>query len=304
MAPIFTLKPDVFYDISGNDPGTPLDQVTSAPYALCARAAVARYWPTMKWATFSVEEDPIAIDVWQATRTMQTRYFSYGYILQGKIDQQIEAFLSSNQKAGAIVSGRWQGEMPPCADVELELDIHGPKKPPKKWIEPLRGADWAAQIKQWLDGVEQGTGVKPAIYTAAPQWKYMLDHDGNTPSWTSQYQFWVKYYPSPFKFIDMNASFTPFMLPHGVLMSQVIAWQYFDQGRTYDFEFNDINTMTPAGKALYDTALAGGMQRAEFTNAMSAEPPAATAPQVAASAKSIARVIIEFNDGTREVRAA
>ncbi len=292
MQSLFVLKPDAVYDVSGNDPGKPLAQANPVPYALIARAAVALYWgnPFMPWAIFSVSIDDIAKTIFAATRGSPTRYGAYGYILQGKLDQQIDAFLESNKQAGALMGGKWLGELPPVADVEIELDIKKPKKLPKNWIEPIIGTAWAAQIKYWLNSVEQATGVKPWIYTARPQWRFLLDAKGNPPSWTKDYLFWLKFYPSPAEYIDKNMVFPPSALPTGVSIDRVVCWQYFDQGRTYGYDYNDINTMTAAGKALYDVVMPG-------------QPPIDPTPDNPPPAvRTIKKITLEYSDGSIEVK--
>lgn len=251
MATPFQLKPDVVYDISGNDPGAALDKAEPKPYAVIPRAAFARYWgnPFMPYAAYSVDVDPIAASTFAATRGLGIRCGAYAYILQGKMDRQIDAFTESVKDAGLLVGGKWMAEIPPVADVEAELDVAVAKKKPKNYIEPIKGTAWAAQIKYWLDSVEQVCGVRPWIYTARPQWAYLLDSRGNPPIWTKDYFYWLKFYPF-MEYIDRNAAFPAGGLPTGVTMERVAMWQYFDKGRTYGYQYNDINTMTEAGKSL------------------------------------------------------
>ncbi len=154
--------------------------------------------------------------------------------------------------AGIWQDGKYLAEFPPVADVEVEVPAK-PKKLPKGWIEPVQGIKWAAQIKEWLDRVEDALGVIPMIYTARPQWSWLLDPAGKPPSWTNRYLLWCKFYPY-LTYIDANTAFPPASLPTGFTMDQLVFWQYFDQGRTYKRDYNDLNTITLVGQKLFGAA--------------------------------------------------
>ncbi len=255
MTQPFTLKPDAVYDISGNDLGTPLEQANPKPYGIISRASYATYWgsPYMPYATYDAREDPGLTDAIQSCRALGIREGAYAYLLQGKMDKQIQAFVDACSAAGLIVNGKWAGRIPAFADVEVEVPQGRPKKTPKNYIEPISGTKWADQVHQWLLGIEEAIGGKPAIYTARYQWLWLLDRDGNPPAWTKDYLFWLKWYPDPYEYIDKNTTFPLTMLPTGVDIEQVIIWQYFQYGRSEGFQYNDINTITEAGKRLFES---------------------------------------------------
>lgn len=259
MTAKFALKPDFMVDISGNDPGMPFAKANPRPYAIMVRASVARYPGNgVTWVCLDVVPDKLPVTVFAETRGSGTLVGAYGYMLQGKMEQQVDEFLKSVKAAGMLVGGTWQAELPPCADVEVEADVKRPKKLPKGWVDPISGPAWAEQVLYWLRSVEQATGVRPWIYTARAQWKWVLTQkrlpngtlDFIAPTWTKDYLFWLKYYPF-LEYIDRTTSFPASALPTGVSIDQVVAWQYNDQGKTYGQQFNDLNTVTAVGKALY-----------------------------------------------------
>lgn len=246
--PPFALKMPPAYDLSADDLGVGLDQADPKPYAIFARGTYARYWgangkvPAMPYACYDVAQDPSMPDLFHQTRRSAERFSSFHYLLQGKIQQQIDAFISYHTSAGVIVDGIWQGEIPPVVDIEIE---GGLAKPRNATIAPLASAQWLAQIQQFLDAIEQACGVKPVIYSAA----YILNGLGS-PAWLSQYKLWLKYYPFNV-YTDQVQVYPVSQIPAGCTADQIVAWQYNEEGRSLGFQFNDLNQITAAGILQY-----------------------------------------------------
>jgi GH25 family lysozyme M1 (1,4-beta-N-acetylmuramidase) len=68
------------------------------------------------------------------------------------------------------------GDLPPVIDVESDSG--------------LSKATVAARVKQWVDHVQEATGVRPIIYTGPYFWR---DQVGG-PSWAGDYPLWVAHY--------------------------------------------------------------------------------------------------------------
>lgn len=249
----FNLKFQYGPDISGNDPGAKLDHADPRPYFIIPRLAVALY-PSyqMQYSCIDVVEDPIGISTFADAERLSVLCGGYGYMLQGKMDEQIDKFLSSAKKAGLLAGGKWKGRIPPCADVEVEYQSPPKKNIPRNFVACYKGTKWANEVKYWLDGVQQATSVRPWIYTAEPQWRWLLDDKGNPPYWTQEYYYWVKWYPYT-AFIDANSAIPKKAYPKGVTVDRIVLWQYFPYGKP-QFDYNDINTVTPVGMAVLNNA--------------------------------------------------
>lgn len=231
----YQLKLPLVVDVSKQDLGAPLAQANPKPEIIIARACVA-YFPSddTPYTCSIVEADTSAEFVWNDAKLNNVKSTVYAYILQDKMDEQIKKFIDYCKQAGFFKDGKWQMDYPPVCDVEVEAD-------PQDYPDALRGTKWADQIKQWLDAVEVAFGVRPIIYTAQEQWKWLCAN-GVAPSWTKDYQFWLKFYPFD-DWVDKVKSFPPSALPNGVNISQVLWWQYRDDGREKGYQYSDMNTI-------------------------------------------------------------
>ena len=75
------------------------------------------------------------------------------------------------------------------------------------------------------------------------------------PAWASGYKFWVKYYPT---YPDNYPAFIAGMLPQGITMDQVMAWQYAENGRSQGYGWNDLNIPTAQGIATFGSPASTG----------------------------------------------
>ena len=250
----FTLKLPFVVDLSGWDPGVSFDQANPKPIAVLARACVAYFpSPDQSYLCSSVGPDPSAASLWQSARLNGVKFGVYAYILQGQIDWQAQTFINYCKQTGFHANGSWVLDFPPIADIEVEIPTM-PQKPPVGYVAPVMFEAWAAQVKGWLDTVENALGIRPWIYTAQPQWKWLLSDGGNggAPSWTSQYQFWVKWYPYP-DFVDANQSLPDSCLPMGVTQDMAVLWQYAQDGESQKYQYNDLNLPINAGLQIFTT---------------------------------------------------
>ena len=159
----------------------------------------------------------------------------YGFLLPNNIQTQIDLYLHQIAKAGGLQ------KLPPICDIEL-LREKKPKKPPKDWEHnhPV-GRQWASQVKAYLDGQQEGTGVQPMIYCSKETFA-TLCVNGTPPEWAEDYWFWVSWPPS-WPYINLNKTLPRSMWPAGC--KKVAMWQYWFFGRNCGFEPNDLNLITP-----------------------------------------------------------
>lgn len=239
----YQLKLPLVPDVSKTDLGENLATASPKPVAIIPRVVVARYKDyRAPYLCLDAVPDDSAPLVWADAKANGVKTGGFAYILQGKMDEQIQVFIDVCNTYGFYANGKWQLDFPPIADVEVEAD-------PQDYPDAIRGAKWAEQIKQWLDAVEAAFGIRPWIYTAAPQWKWLLIN-GIAPVWAKDYKFWVKWYPLD-GFVDSNVALPQSVLPMGITMDQVVLWQYKDNGRSNGYQYNDLNVPTEAGKEFF-----------------------------------------------------
>src|SRR5574341_1158593 len=107
----YKLKDYPFYDVSSNDPGTPLAQANPVPSAIISRFVVARYPSlSMAWAYRDVVADTYASTIVAESRRLGIRAGGYAYILQGGIEVQAQKFIDHSKQIGAYKDGKWQLE--------------------------------------------------------------------------------------------------------------------------------------------------------------------------------------------------
>ena len=250
--PAYSLKLPLVVDVSGGDQGAVLDQANPKPTAVLARACVA-YYPSFDqtYLCSSVGPDASAAVIWEHARQNGIKFGVYAYILQGQIDWQAQTFINYCKQAGFHVNGHWVLDFPPIADVEVEIPSI-PQNPPTGYVPPVMFEAWAAQVKQWLDVVENALGVKPWIYTARPQWKWLLSDggSGDAPSWTSQYKYWIKWYPYS-DYVDANQSLPDSSLPAGISQGLIVLWQYAEDGGAQGFQYEDLNVPINTGIQIF-----------------------------------------------------
>ena len=245
--PNYNLKPNTFPDTSQDDLGAALDP---SVWGVIPRASYGEYNPSVcPWNCYDTQPDTSLSKVWQSSRANKNRAGAFHFLLQNKITPQVNGFVSAVNAAGMYSGGKWQAELPPCADVEVDWGTL-PAKKPAGWVDPIQGAAWASQVKAFLDGIESALGIKPMIYTGQSNGWPRVCADG-VPAWASQYLFWVKYYA---KYPDNFPAFTAAMLPQGIALDQVVFWQYAEDGRGNGYPWNDLNIPTAQGIAMFGNA--------------------------------------------------
>jgi hypothetical protein len=250
--PAYSLKLPLVVDLSEGDQGAPFDQANPKPVAVLARACVA-YFPSydQTYLCSSVGPDTSSAALWQSAKQNGIKFGVYAYILQNQIDWQAQTFINYCKQAGFLTNGNWLLDFPPVADVEVEIPAI-PLRPPVGYVAPVMFEAWAAQVKQWLDLVENALGIKPWIYTAQPQWKWLLSNNGmgDAPSWTPQYKFWIKWYPYS-DYVDANQSLPNSCLPTGMTQDLVVLWQYAEDGESQNYQYSDLNLPVNAGLQIF-----------------------------------------------------
>lgn len=168
---------------------------------------------------------------------------------------QVENFLTACEDAGAIVAGKWVGEIEPVLDAEvqppkadpnlvrnsdfwgrnkhlqknlndladakehLKINMRVGKDADAKVVTAFSASELARQYKAWLDGVESELKVRPIIYTS--KWMWM---NAGSPVWGSNYKLWVAQYPW-----QPDGQNAPAYLPIG--WTEWFLWQYSDEGK-------------------------------------------------------------------------
>ncbi len=255
----YQVKLPLVPDLSETDLGKPLAQASPRPAAVIGRLVVARYVQGCPWLTADVQKDPSVPALRAQAQALGIPDGWFAYLLQGKMADQIDAFLDHARACGLLTpKNQWLPALPPIADVEVECDAKKPRKAPKSWVDPIVGAKWAAQVHDWLVTIEQVCGVRPWIYTARYQWACLLDGDGKPPSWTQDYLYWLKYYPYEDK-VDGLTEFPASALPTGITQDMVLWWQYAQDGRSQGHDYNDLNVPTQAGLAWLAQHAAGSV---------------------------------------------
>lgn len=248
-------QPGYIPDLSLTDLGADLYLANPRPMGVITRAVVA-YYPNIKenYRCVSVGRDESVGPLFAETKDLGIGFGVYAYFLQNKVQQQVDEFLSVCTDNGLFKDNKWQCTYPPYLDVEVERPDHIPNPKPKGYIPFLGPVKWAAQVHEWLEKVESVLKVRPEIYTARAQWKWLCTEDaaGNytAPAWTSGYRFWLKFYAFE-PFVESTKQIPNSMLPTGVSRSQVTLWQYEQEGRSRGGEYNDLNVLTDVGMLLY-----------------------------------------------------
>ncbi len=206
-------------------------QLSPRPVIIIAKAS------EYKW------NDPLFETHWKNMTDFGARRGAYHFFHANDIPSQVQTYLAQMQKVGAWDGVMWKAEFPPILDAEYEPP-QAPRKKPKGWVDPPRGASLASQYKAWLDAIEAATKQKPWIYTNAFYWSFTLDRLGKPPAWTRDYKLWLAYYP------DRKDDFTEptkGMLPAGRELEDIVLWQYAEDGRLQGVPYDgvDLNWINP-----------------------------------------------------------
>src|SRR5512140_1794448 len=197
------------------------------------------------WQYHSAGRDAKFQQVYQDSRKRNYRIGPYHYFVQGGVAQQANCLIDYMKEIGVSgPSGRYSAEFNPVLDVELECSGAA-----------QIGKPYADMLYQWINMVEQAMQVSVDIYTAKPQWAYVLAN-GLAPDWIKGRRVWAKFYPYD-DYIDRNVDFPLSYLPAGWTYDQVAFWQYCDHGRSAGYACNDLNKVTPAGQKYYDIRIPG-----------------------------------------------
>lgn len=109
------------------------------------------------------------------------------------------------------------GDFPPVLDIEAKTD---------------NPAQLAKDALVWLTEIEQRTGRKPIIYTAAWYWNSGMFIGGKYPEWAATYPLWVAAYPvaagAPTLEEIAKGKYKP-LLPKS--WTKAALWQYSEKGR-------------------------------------------------------------------------
>jgi len=163
------------------------------------------------------------------------KYGLYHFLKPNSINEQADFYLNTIQSLGGF------GDMEPIVDVEHE--------PSRKDKNAVNGAQWAGQIKAWLDLVETASGKKPMIYTSAKFWAFTFDRQGKPPVWTPDYRLWTAGYPYAL-WVDSNVTCPKSYIPAG--WTECAIWQYAEDGRYRKHPANDLNLVSDSYRdALY-----------------------------------------------------
>lgn len=243
MTQPFITKLPFVVDLSNSDLGKDLSLADPKPTAVITRATYATFldYPTA-YNCNGIKRDNSVLSVWNKCKELNIPFSVYVYFLQNKVEQQINFLIEYLKEIGLIVDGKFQGDFPISLDVEV--DAITPTKLRTGQPRALVGSAWAAQVKLALDMIEDATGQKPIIYTSKSKWSFLIDLFGNPPSWTNDYYTWLAYYPDPIQYIDINKTYPISMLPKGMTLENLVLWQYFDDGRTLGYDYNDMNVGT------------------------------------------------------------
>jgi GH25 family lysozyme M1 (1,4-beta-N-acetylmuramidase) len=236
---VFQLKTPVVYDVAADDIGSLL--TAPVPYGVYVRASVGYFTDySHPWQFHSAGRDATFQQVYQDSRLRQYRIGPYHYFVQGGVAAQAQCLIDYMKEIGVSdPSGRYNAEFNPVLDVELECSGAA-----------MVGKPYADMLYQWIDMVEQAMQAPVDIYTAKPQWAYVLA-SGLAPAWIKGRRVWAKFYPYD-DYIDRNADFPLSYLPAGWTYDQLAFWQYCDHGRSAGYACNDLNKVTAAGQAYYD----------------------------------------------------
>lgn len=149
------------------------------------------------------------------------KWAGYHFLRPNGITEQANLFIEAYRKYGGYR---------PIVDVEINLDSDP---------SGIGRADWAGQVKTFLDLVENATGQKCIIYTSKYYWSFLNDRNGNPPYWTSLYDCWAVFWPDqPDEFNWIPDS----MIPAGFFKDRCAMWQYTgDTGRANGYPVNDLN---------------------------------------------------------------
>lgn len=164
----------------------------------------------------------------------------FHFFREDDVQQQVDLFLKLSREVGALVGNKWMYEFEPILDVEETPKVIGRK--------------YAAQLKYWLDGVEQETGLKPMIYTSNNYWKFACTFGLNigimAPLWTKDYRLWCAQYPN-----NPDLQDAPYPLPVG--WKEWAGWQYAANARFNGVPYDgvDINVF----KDDYIDSISGGI---------------------------------------------
>jgi len=221
------LKPFPIYDLYENE--APVNFAAMNPKPLRAILQASQ-----KFIDDVRRQDKMVETYAKQCRDLNIRIGLYHLLRPRDIIQQADLFLSVWTKLGGA-------DMEPILDVEVDgswLDV-----------QAVGQAVWQAQIKAWLDCVEQATGLKPMIYTSPRYWPFTYTRNSFgilvPPAWTKDYRLWVAQYPT-----QPDSASAPTRLPGG--WSEWAIWQYNDKGRSNGFLANDLNIASEAYKAVLD----------------------------------------------------
>jgi len=155
------------------------------------------------------------------------KYGLYHFLTPRSIAEQADFYIKTVQSLGGL------GDMEPIVDIEYE--------PNRKDKNAVPGAEWAGQIKAWLDLVEAAFGMKPMIYTSAKFWAFTFGRNNMPPEWTPNYRLWTAGYPLT-EYVDKNTTCPPSYIPAG--WKEWAIWQYAEDGRYRKYAANDLNLVS------------------------------------------------------------
>ncbi len=157
------------------------------------------------------------------------KYGLYHFLVPNSISEQADFYINTVRSLGGL------GDMQPIVDVEFELTGKGKANKNSKAVS---SAEWASQIKTWLDLVTVAFKMKPMIYTNANYWSFTHGPGNQPPAWSSDYPLWTAGYPDA-DFVDKNVTCPPSYIP--APWKEWAIWQYAEDGRTRKYGANDLN---------------------------------------------------------------
>jgi GH25 family lysozyme M1 (1,4-beta-N-acetylmuramidase) len=209
--------------------------------------------------------DPTFADQWNGAKQAKRPRSAFHFMELNDVSAQVENFLTACEDAGAIVSGRWMGEIEPVLDAEIELAsatshllmaITKPKLSQKKLLDLQKPEQHltrnpAMRVRGMRADLERGsfadlTSAVTASQLAA-QYKAWLDlveaelhvrpilyasrwtlAVAGSPAWVADYEGWWAQYP-----YDPDGQSAPSYLPNNA--TGWWAWQYSDRGELQGF---------------------------------------------------------------------